>query len=80
MAVIQIKPTSAGRRHMVKVTRDKLHKGEGYAPLLQPQFQHRAHLLRTLVRLREGRPDGAGEALRVLDQLPPRLGPDEEVA
>lgn len=39
MAVIQIKPTSAGRRHMVKVTRDKLHKGEGYAPLLQPQFQ-----------------------------------------
>ena len=24
---------------MVKVTRDHLHKGEGYAPLLEPQFQ-----------------------------------------
>ena len=39
MAVIKIKPTSAGRRGMVKVSRDHLHKGEGYAPLLEPQFQ-----------------------------------------
>lgn len=39
MAVIQIKPTSSGRRHMVKVTRDQLHKGDAYAPLLEPQFQ-----------------------------------------
>jgi len=33
MAVIKIKPTSPGRRGVVKVTRDHLHKGEGYAPL-----------------------------------------------
>jgi large subunit ribosomal protein L2 len=39
MAVIKIKPTSAGRRGMVKITRDHLHKGAGFAPLLEPQFQ-----------------------------------------
>jgi len=39
MAVIKMKPTSPGRRGMVKVTRDHLHKGDGYAPLLEPQFQ-----------------------------------------
>jgi len=39
MAVIKIKPTSPGRRGVVKVTRDHLHKGEGYAPLLEPQHQ-----------------------------------------
>ena len=39
MAVIKIKPTSPGRRGMVKVTRDHLHKGDAFAPLLEPQFQ-----------------------------------------
>ena len=39
MAVIKMKPTSPGRRGMVKISRDHLHKGEGYAPLLEPQFQ-----------------------------------------
>ena len=39
MAVVKIKPTSAGRRHQIKITRDHLHKGDGYAPLLEPQFQ-----------------------------------------
>lgn len=39
MAVIKMKPTTPGRRGMVKVTRDTLHKGAGYAPLLEPQFQ-----------------------------------------
>jgi len=39
MAVIKIKPTSPARRGMVKVSRDHLHKGEGFAPLLEPQFQ-----------------------------------------
>ena len=39
MAVIKIKPTSPGRRGQVKISRDHLHKGEGYAPLLEPQFQ-----------------------------------------
>jgi large subunit ribosomal protein L23 len=39
MAVIKLKPTSPGRRGVVKVTRDHLYKGEPYAPLLEPQFQ-----------------------------------------
>ena len=40
MAVIKMKPTSPGMRGMVKISRDHLHKGEPYAPLLEPQFQH----------------------------------------
>ena len=39
MAVIKMKPTSPGQRAVVKVTRDHLYKGDGYAPLLEPQFQ-----------------------------------------
>ena len=39
MAVIKTKPTSAGRRHVVSISRDHLHKGAGYAPLLESQFQ-----------------------------------------
>ena len=35
MAVIKTKPTSAGRRHVVKVTSAELHKGKPYAPLLE---------------------------------------------
>jgi len=49
MAVIQIKPTSPGRRGVVKVSRNHLHKGAGHAPLLEPQFQqagrnHNGHI------------------------------------
>ncbi|MCS6810289.1 MAG: 50S ribosomal protein L2 [Tepidimonas sp.] len=40
MAVIKMKPTSPGRRGMVKVTRENLHKGPGYAPLLEPLKKH----------------------------------------
>lgn len=39
MAVLKTKPTSAGRRHAIRISRDHLHKGEGYAPLLEPQHQ-----------------------------------------
>ncbi|MBD5772631.1 50S ribosomal protein L2 [Marinomonas colpomeniae] len=35
MAVVKSKPTSAGRRHVVKVTNTDLHKGAPYAPLLE---------------------------------------------
>jgi large subunit ribosomal protein L2 len=34
MAVVKCKPTSAGRRHVVKVVNSDLHKGKPYAPLL----------------------------------------------
>lgn len=37
MAVVKTKPTSAGRRHLVKVVNDELHKGKPYAPLLEKQ-------------------------------------------
>ncbi|HKM15957.1 MAG TPA: 50S ribosomal protein L2 [Marinospirillum sp.] len=37
MAVIKAKPTSAGRRHLVKVVNKDLHKGAPYAPLLESQ-------------------------------------------
>jgi len=39
MAVIKMKPTTPGQRGMVKISRGHLHKGEGYAPLLEPQHQ-----------------------------------------
>lgn len=35
MAVIKTKPTSAGRRHVVKVVGADLHKGKPYAPLIE---------------------------------------------
>jgi len=35
MAVIKSKPTSAGRRFVVRIKNDELHKGSGYAPLLK---------------------------------------------
>lgn len=37
MAIVKTKPTSAGRRHVVKVVSDELHKGKPYAPLLEKQ-------------------------------------------
>ena len=37
MAIVKTKPTSAGRRHLVKVVSDELHKGKPYAPLLEKQ-------------------------------------------
>ncbi|RKF21415.1 50S ribosomal protein L2 [Alginatibacterium sediminis] len=37
MAIVKCKPTSAGRRHVVKVVNKDLHKGKPYAPLLEPK-------------------------------------------
>ena len=37
MALVKTKPTSAGRRSMVKVVNPELHKGKPYAPLLEKQ-------------------------------------------
>ncbi|WP_286264756.1 50S ribosomal protein L2 [Thalassotalea atypica] len=34
MAIVKCKPTSPGRRHVVKVVNSELHKGKPYAPLL----------------------------------------------
>ncbi|MEG3755864.1 50S ribosomal protein L2 [Psychromonas arctica] len=35
MAIVKCKPTSPGRRHLVKVVNNDLHKGKPYAPLLE---------------------------------------------
>ncbi len=37
MALVKLKPTSAGRRAMVKVVNSSLHKGRPFAGLLEPQ-------------------------------------------
>jgi len=37
MALVKVKPTSAGRRAVIKVVTPGLHKGKPYAPLLEPQ-------------------------------------------
>ncbi len=37
MAVVKAKPTSAGRRFVIKVVSPELHKGEPYRPLVEPQ-------------------------------------------
>lgn len=37
MAILKSKPTSPGRRHVVRVTGDNLHKGAPHAPLLEKQ-------------------------------------------
>ena len=37
MAIVKTKPTSAGRRFVVKVVSDDLHKGKPHAPLLEKQ-------------------------------------------
>jgi large subunit ribosomal protein L2 len=40
MAILKSKPTSPGRRHVVRVTSDDLHKGAPYAPLLEKQSRN----------------------------------------
>ena len=40
MAVVKIKPTSPGRRAVVKVVHKHLHKGKPEASLLEPQKQN----------------------------------------
>lgn len=35
MAIVKTKPTSAGRRHVVKIVGEELFKGRAYAPLLE---------------------------------------------
>ena len=40
MAVMKSKPTSPGRRHVVRVTGEGLHKGAPHKPLLEPQSRN----------------------------------------
>jgi large subunit ribosomal protein L2 len=40
MAIVKTKPTSPGRRHLVKVVNPELHKGKPHGPLVTSQKQH----------------------------------------
>jgi large subunit ribosomal protein L2 len=40
MALVKVKPTSPGRRGLIKVVNPDLHKGAPHAPLLEPQHRH----------------------------------------
>ena len=66
MAVIQAKPTSAGRRFVVRVKTDGLHKGEPYGPLLAKKSRTggRNNMGRITTRHRGG---GHKQRYRIID-------------
>jgi len=66
MAIIKVKPTSPGRRNLVKVVTPGLHKGEPYAPLLEKQSRKsgRNNQGRITVRHRGG---GSKQRYRIID-------------
>lgn len=66
MALVKPKPTSAGRRSMVKVVSPELYKGKPYEPLLEKQNKHsgRNNNGRITVRHRGG---GSKQRYRVID-------------
>jgi len=66
MALINVKPTSAGRRSMVKVVSPELYKGKPYEPLLEKQnkFSGRNNNGRITVRHRGG---GSKQRYRIID-------------
>ena len=66
MALMKSKPTSPGRRGMVRVVTRELHKGDPYAPLLEPQKRSsgRNNAGRITVRHRGG---GHKQHYRIID-------------
>ncbi len=66
MALIKAKPTSPGRRHVVKVVNPEIHKGKPYGPLLTPKtrISGRNNKGRITVRRRGG---GHKRHYRVVD-------------
>ncbi len=66
MAIIKTKPTSPGRRHVVKVVSANLHKGEPYAPLIEKKSKSggRNNAGRITTRHRGG---GHKQRYRVID-------------
>ena len=66
MAIVKTKPTSPGRRFLVKIVNSELHKGKPYAPLLEKQIQNagRNNNGRITVRHRGG---GHKQHYRIVD-------------
>lgn len=51
MAIVKMKPTSAGRRGMVRVTTEGLYKGAPYAALVEKRIQPRAAITTAILPL-----------------------------
>lgn len=66
MAIVKSKPTSAGRRFLVKVVNPKLHKGEPHKPLVESKSRNggRNNLGRITTRHRGG---GHKQRYRIID-------------
>ena len=66
MSLVKLRPTSPGRRGVIKVVNPDLHKGEPFAPLLEKQPKHsgRNNAGRITVRHRGG---GSKQRYRVID-------------
>ena len=66
MALVKTKPTSPGRRSMVKVVNKDLHKGAPYAPLLEKQSRRagRNHIGNITTRHQGG---GHKQHYRIID-------------
>ena len=62
MALVKTKPTSAGRRSMVKLVNPDLHKGKPHAPLLEKQSKRAGR-----TRWRGKRPSVRGVAMNPVD-------------
>ena len=79
MAVLKSKPTSPGRRHVVRVVNEDLHKGAPYAPLLEKQSRKggRNNTGRIMVRHQGG---GHKRRYRIIDFKRNKFGIPAKVA
>ncbi|MDZ7735482.1 MAG: 50S ribosomal protein L2 [Gammaproteobacteria bacterium] len=66
MALVKPKPTSAGRRSMIKVVTPDLYKGEPYAPLLEKQHKSAGRNSQGRISVRH-RGGGAKQSYRRID-------------
>ena len=66
MALVKVKPTSPGRRAVVKVVNSDLHKGAPYAPLLEPQSKTAGRNNRGVITTRH-KGGGHKQHYRVID-------------
>jgi len=66
MSLVKVKPTSPGRRAVVKVVTPDLHKGAPYAPLLEKQTKHAGRNNRGVITTRH-KGGGHKQHYRVVD-------------
>jgi large subunit ribosomal protein L2 len=66
MALVKVKPTSPGRRSVVKVVNPDLHKGAPYAPLLESQSKTSGRNNRGIITVRH-RGGGHKQHYRIID-------------